>query len=405
MKIMIVNTYYYPEIVGGAEYSVKKLAEGLHSAGHDVVVLCTGDRDVREKIDGIDVIRFTSKIPTRAINSGSASSLRKIIRRVCDIWNPFNKSKLASIILNEKPDIVHTNGLYDISPIIWKVSKRLDAMVIHTLRDYFLCCPLVAMECEGKKEKCKFQNNLCLVHRKANVRALSKYVDYLTAPSSVTLNKTVKTMGLFTKQTKVIPNAIDFNISEVENILKSKANRHTTIIKFIYLGTLSEKKGVRWLLNAFAAIECNQAELYIAGKGELEQVVEDYVSKDSRIHYVGFLKESDMNKLLMEMDVLLCPSLWEEPFGRVVLDAYKHAIPVIASDRGALPELVIDGVTGKIVHVNHPDELEISINYYINHPNELVKQRYECLKMLKQFDISSQIKAFGDLYANVLYKS
>ena len=44
--------------------------------------------------------------------------------------------------------------------------------------------------------------------------------------------------------------------------------------------------------------------------------------------------------ILKECDVLLCPSQWQEPFGRVVLDAYKHAMPVICSDQGALPSLV-----------------------------------------------------------------
>lgn len=42
MKILLVNTYYYPEIYGGAEYSVKKLAEELKQQGHTVKVLCTG---------------------------------------------------------------------------------------------------------------------------------------------------------------------------------------------------------------------------------------------------------------------------------------------------------------------------------------------------------------------------
>ena len=57
MKILLVNTYYYPEIYGGAEYSVKKLAEELKQQGHTVKVLCTGSEAKREVIDGIDVIR------------------------------------------------------------------------------------------------------------------------------------------------------------------------------------------------------------------------------------------------------------------------------------------------------------------------------------------------------------
>ena len=61
MKILLVNTYYYPEIYGGAEYCVKKLAEELKQQGHTVKVLCTGCEANREVIDGIDVIRVVSK--------------------------------------------------------------------------------------------------------------------------------------------------------------------------------------------------------------------------------------------------------------------------------------------------------------------------------------------------------
>ncbi len=46
MKILLVNTYYYPEIYGGAEYSVKKLAEELKQQGHTVKVLCTGSEQM-----------------------------------------------------------------------------------------------------------------------------------------------------------------------------------------------------------------------------------------------------------------------------------------------------------------------------------------------------------------------
>ena len=58
--------------------------------------------------------------------------------------------------------------------------------------------------------------------------------------------------------------------------------------------------------------------------------MQDYVieetQKDNRIEFVGFLNEQQVSQLLQSADVLLCPSLWEEPFGRVVLDAYKNTL-------------------------------------------------------------------------------
>lgn len=56
--LLIINSFYAPDIRGGAEYSVKKLAEGLQSKGHTVRVLCLGDFNTEEIIDGIEVVRF-----------------------------------------------------------------------------------------------------------------------------------------------------------------------------------------------------------------------------------------------------------------------------------------------------------------------------------------------------------
>ena len=58
MRILFVNTFYYPNMEGGAEQSVKLLAEGLAKAGHIVAVYCADSRDGRiteENIHGIKV--------------------------------------------------------------------------------------------------------------------------------------------------------------------------------------------------------------------------------------------------------------------------------------------------------------------------------------------------------------
>ena len=397
MRIMLINTYYYTEIVGGAEYSVKKLAEALSKAGHQVTVLCTGDESVHEMIDGVKVVRIKANVPCRAIRRGEASACQKMASRMKEIWNKGNERLIEAVLIHEKPDVIHTNGLYDISPIVWKVAKRHGIRVVHTLRDYYLCCPLVSMECENNK--CKFKNTLCPIHRKANIRAVKRYVDILTAPSSVTLNKVVNTMRLHTIETKVIPNAIDYDPSEMKLILEKKQSRNPSNVKFVYLGTLSEKKGVLWLLDSFEKIVDSNVELYIAGKGDLENKVKDSCSKDHRIHFVGFLEERQMNKLLEDMDVLICPSLWEEPFGRVVLDAYKHALPVIASDRGALPELLNDGETGRVVHSMNKEELVTALRLYIDDHDVLVQQRANCIRKINQYSITNQVVSFLKVYS------
>lgn len=400
MKILIINTYYYPEIVGGAEYSVKKLAEALKRSGNEVVVLCTGDENIRETVDGVDVIRIRANVPCRAINLGSASTYQKIICRIRGIWNRGNSKRIDEVLNVVKPDVIHTNGLYDLSPVVWKVAKKHNIRVVHTLRDYYLCCPLVSLDCESRVVKCRFKNNLCPIHRSANIDAVEKYVDALTAPSIVTLNKVVATMNLQNIPRQVIPNAIDFDLLEVKRNCEIKQARNSSVLKFVYLGTLSEKKGVLWLLDSFSKITSKDAELYIAGKGELEKAVIEYSSKDSRIHFVGFLKEAEMNRFLEKMDVLVCPSLWEEPFGRVVLDAYKHAMPVIVSDKGALPELVTKYGTGQVVKSDSKETLIDAISSCCRDKEKISQMSRRTLNAIRDFSLDAQLAQFLSLYKN-----
>lgn len=61
MRILLVNTFYYPEVKGGAEYSVKKLAEALVQNGNEVIVISAGKSDTVETIDSVNVHRIKFK--------------------------------------------------------------------------------------------------------------------------------------------------------------------------------------------------------------------------------------------------------------------------------------------------------------------------------------------------------
>ena len=85
MRIMIVNSYYYPEIYGGAEFSVKKLAEKLSEMGHQVCVLCSGEKYSQETIDGRQVLKIISKKAYRDCDTSKHDFIRKKIRRFQEI--------------------------------------------------------------------------------------------------------------------------------------------------------------------------------------------------------------------------------------------------------------------------------------------------------------------------------
>lgn len=396
MNILIVNTYYYPEIVGGAEYSVKKLAEQLIKMGHCVTVFCTGDYDFEEDCFGVHIIRRKTKHVFRVIHGVGKGKWISLYRNFQDIWNNKNSSIIEEVINLVHPDIIHTNGLYDISPIVWKIAKKHSIRVIHTLRDYMMHCPIVSFICSGDRKKCpdRLRKHICSIHRFFN-KLNTKYVDCVTAPSLLVLDTICGKKYFKNSKQLVIPNAIDYDENQLNDIAMVKKNKKLNLVKFIYLGTLDEKKGIRLLLETFSKMNRETCELWIAGKGELEKYVIEESKNNKSIHFVGFLEEKSLNTLLDEMDVLVCPSLWNEPFGRVVLDAYKHAMPVIGSNRGALPEL-INCNTGIIFDPLKNDSLYDSMNYFVSNKDEIKKYIDPIIIELKKYSLQSQCELFID---------
>lgn len=401
MRILLVNTFYAPEIIGGAEYSVKKLAEGLQEAGHDVAVLCTGAKDEESFVDGIRVTRLRVRNMCRMNEAPEKGMAHKVIRRIQDIWNPLNARKFKKVIADFCPDVIHTNGLYDITPVVWKVARKLNVRTVHTLRDYYLCCPLSTLNCDNGG-KCRVPGCYCSFYRKLN-RSFGKYVNHVTAPSGITLRNVTKYGILDIHNKSVVPNATEYDAVGTEECFeRKKAEWHNgkSEITYVYMGALTEQKGILWLLEAFQQIKNPAVKLLFAGKGKLESVVKEACEKDSRIRYVGFLDEAGVNDMLNKADVLLCPSLWEEPFGRVVLDAYKHAMPVISSDRGALPELVKDGFSGMVVPSGEVMQLVLAMQSYAEDPDRIIEHSKNAIECLEQYSLEKQVKRFEEVYTN-----
>jgi glycosyltransferase involved in cell wall biosynthesis len=113
----------------------------------------------------------------------------------------------------------------------------------------------------------------------------------------------------------------------------------------VYLGSLAEKKGLGTLLGAWAAVARHEprARLRVIGDGPMRQAIEAAAAADRSIGYVPTVAYEEARRHVAEADVVVVPSEWDEPFGRVVIEAFAEGTPVVVSDRGALPELLGEG--------------------------------------------------------------
>jgi glycosyltransferase involved in cell wall biosynthesis/GT2 family glycosyltransferase len=131
-----------------------------------------------------------------------------------------------------------------------------------------------------------------------------------------------------------------------------------------YVGRLEAHKGVDVLLEAIARLD--HATLRVAGAGPEEEALRTRVAElriGDRVELVGAVGQDQLPDFYRSLDVLAVPSLptpgWLEQFGRVVVEAMASGVPVVASDTGALPDVVDDA--GLLVPPGDPEALATAL--------------------------------------------
>lgn len=388
MRICIVNSFYYPDIIGGAELSVLKLAEELTKKGHEIHVICTGKSDITEIINNVNIHRIKINniySPITKVNNEKNNKFYKFLYSVINTYNIFNYKKLSMKLKEINPNVVHVNNIDGISPVIWSVCKKINIPIVQTLRDYSLL---------------KNNSNFIDFFRGIGYKYLTKEINCVTAPSQYTL-KEFTLNGYFENSKKqVIYNAIDYEQEQLINIRDKKIIKKDENIDFVFLGRLDKGKGIEFLVDAFCKINNKNINLYIAGNGECKEHILNKCKIDERIKYLGFLSQDKIEKVLANSEVLIIPSLWPEPFGRVIIEAYKFSMPVIGSRIGGIPEIINDN-TGVLIDPGNEEQIIRAINYFSARDN-VNKYIRECCNEIKKYDINKQGIEFIKLYESLI---
>lgn len=116
----------------------------------------------------------------------------------------------------------------------------------------------------------------------------------------------------------------------------------------LFLGRLSSAKGVDVLLDAWnmAKPRLRSGKLVIGGEGPMEQLVIHAANTDPSIEFRGHVTGEEKFQLLRGSRAVVAPSVWWEPLGIVVFEAYDHAKPALVASSGGLTETVIHEQTG-----------------------------------------------------------
>lgn len=187
-----------------------------------------------------------------------------------------------------------------------------------------------------------------------------------------------------------------------------KNDRNDDIIRIGYIGQINHSKGVDILLKSAIEICKNneKVEFFFAGNIDnnlfydkiLSQMTADLsLSIRNRIRFVGQIE--DANGFFDSLSIHVAPSVHEEPYGLVMVEAKQNHKASIIFPSGGMPELIEHGKTGYICSEKTSEALVEAIEYYVQHPEEIKKQGAAAYNSLKQLNIS--VEHFSSVWLKV----
>ena len=108
----------------------------------------------------------------------------------------------------------------------------------------------------------------------------------------------------------------------------------------LFVGRLSTEKGVEILIDAWKKTGIRDRILWIVGEGPLRDRLEELARPCPNVRFAGFIRGEELSQRWLNAAITVVPSIWAEPFGRVLTESWAHGVPVVAARIGALPELI-----------------------------------------------------------------
>ena len=356
MKALFINSLYAPNIGGGAEIILQRTVEGLQQRGYRVSVLATSAEPGLkvETINGVTVYRaglrnfywhFTAQRPGR---------LARLGWHLRDRYNAGMRAYVKRVIAQEQPDLVVCHNLSGWSVSAWDEISAAGLPIVQVLHDLYLLCPSSTMFSKGRS--CQQQCGRCERFRNGHDQR-STQVKTVVGVSRFML-ETLQAQGYFkNSRSYVVHNASPAPL-QTTCVRPAEPVAKNAPLRFGYMGTLSEPKGLRWLIEQFQRLPF-EATLQIAGRGQLDDEANFKALVTSpRVSFVGYRSPEQFYK---QIDVAIVPSIWSEPFGMVAVEACAYSKPVIASRMGGLPEIIQDQLNGLLCSPDDPDSLGVAM--------------------------------------------
>ncbi len=348
MRLLFVSALYAPEAIGGAELTLERIADGLAARGHAVSVLTTGRTSADHVLpSGVTVLRRRIANVFPLAPTQPHNPMSRALWQIADACNPGGYLQARAAIRQVKPDVVITDSLRGLSVAVWSATARQGVPIVHRICDAYLLSPSLNVLFASPASPAGLFRKLV----RWPARPLSRHVSRVISLSAAILDLH-RRAGLFADTpAKVIPTAFAAETS--------RAPPAAGPIRLGFIGQLIPTKGIEALLGGFIAANVD-ATLGIAGSGDAAYVASlRQRFADPRIRFFGWV--SDKRAFFSSIDLCLVPSQIFDTLPTVVIEAFAHHVPVLASPIGGIPEMVVTGQSGMLADLGTADQVAAAL--------------------------------------------
>lgn len=245
---------------------------------------------------------------------------------------------------------------------------------------------------------------------------------------SQSLESLYRSYGVRPSNVRIIPGAVDLKVYRPPSLGERENARAAVNLRFpmhnaagpllLFVGRIVPEKGVDVLLDAGARLLGMFTNIRILVVGPYDsstggtlfaQRCREAVSAlglKGHVALVGALHQEELVESYWAADLFVCPSTWDEPAPLVVSEALACGLPIVATDRGGLPERVDEGLTGRLVHAGDPARLATAISEILQNPDLRASYaRRARERAVRNLGTDTLLSLHVDLYATLLRDS
>ena len=380
MRILQVVHGYPPQKWGGTELLTASLTQALAERGHQVTVFArmadTTAEEFSVRVD--DPGHSTPAYHTRADVDKPQVRVVRAVNNLSHVShfrleydNPFLDEAFHQVLTETRPDIVHIQHLGNLSGSLIQVPAQLGYPVVLSLHDFFFACArhyLIDNHtrlCPGpdRGERCI----ACLEsvtgadearRRFAYFEQLLHIPQQVIVPSRFLADRMREIFPFLEPRLHVVaPGIVPGRPARRED----RESRELSPLRVLYVGILTPHKGSHILIEAVQGLPAGSVVVSLYGdRLDIWNAYADQLEADAAdlpIRFCGTYAHHELSAILARHDVLVVPSICEETFSLVAREALQAGLPVIAAKRGALPEVIQDGVNGLLFEPENADDL------------------------------------------------